>query len=493
MAFEDDLTSLLEDVFDWLEADNPKLLCYGDINLRNAVERYFYFSILRNPTALQPLIPLVGSWRYCVRQEQLKYCYDGLAAKVSGFSYAKFVSHMMALVQFFIWAIRGIFKRDVTISVQQIPVGLFTYSDRFVFFFKDLITSLKNERCVMLAFDGMVDELKVHQVGAELIIPQSGILEWSKVRMPLFHPLFPVYMLVLKSFLLSRNMLVRSCPKVLLFAEGTSLEDEVMAKAAKSLGIPTIRLQSGRAGVLHTGYRRMDFDKMLCWGPAFADRLKEYSPLPEYIVTGSPLLDHRDELVHKYELSKAGTISFFTQPISMHIGADNYDQLVHLAKDILHMEKQVQLQVRKHPADNAFGFDELAQEFPRRINIVDNETSSLAETLASSCAAIGFYSTTLSEAAAYGVVPIILKLQEGYSVFPYPEKYGAAVVVDNNDEALKWVARILHRPDTLKVIREKMLAFTEDFFGPRDGLAMQRIVESVMESAYSKEPHANSQ
>lgn len=473
MAIEEELTLLIANILDWVERENVHLLKYQGVNLRGAMERALYFGAVHNLQTIRPLLHGADSWRRTADTESGRI-YDSFLIQTNKISViSRTFAHLKGVAQLLWLAIQSSQKeREDTKTI-----GLFAYSDRFVIFYKDLIARLGNKRCQLISYPGMVDEANALTTGASLVKPQIERLRYSGVRMSPFHVLFPQYVIVLKSYLIAEGTLRHTRSRVLIFAEGTTVEDEVMARAAKKLAIPTIRIQSGRAGILHSGYRNMCFDKMLCWGDGFVQRFRPYSPSPAYLVTGSPFLD---EAHHGYDKH---TFTIFTQPISTYISMDDYWKLVSLAEEIVTHHHEIRLQIRKHPVDHAPYFDELASRFPAKVRMMNTDKYSLTETLASSSGAIGFYSTTLSEAAAYDVVPIILKLREQHSVFPHPEQYGAAVVARNNSEAMNWISRIMQEPELLEKMRKNMKLFAREFFGPQDGQAMKRTIDCILQTA----------
>ncbi len=496
MSREEKLTILIEVLFDWIEKENPALLHYGTINFRGALERFFYFDAVNRPEGLRPLLKAASAWRVNAEDEGLFSFYDACFTLMGSRGFlSSFIYHLrmiMHLIRLRLAAISSCLCPSLwekKTNVELAPVAFFALCDRFVYFFKEVVKGLAPNECIFLSTNGLVKEEVASGIGAKLIRPSCTAVRWSDVNIGIHHPLFFPYLRVLRVYEMNHAMLAKHKPSVLFFAEGTSMEDETMAMAAKSLGVPTLRLQSGRAGVLHSGYRRMSFDKMLCWGAGFVERFKKYSPGPEYVITGSPVLDYAQMVEQELSGSRGHTISIFTQPVSTHISSNDYQQLVELAEKMIRQDAKINLVIRKHPTDIAQSFDALMNAYPARIKMMNTETHSLAEVLHSSIGAVGFFSTTLSEAAAYGVVPIILKLKEQHSVFPYPEKHGASIVTSNINEATEWVLKIMYQPETLNDVRKSMKNFSKEYFGPQDGLAVKRILECIRKASKENVPH----
>ncbi|MDH5573114.1 MAG: hypothetical protein OEY89_15240, partial [Gammaproteobacteria bacterium] len=430
MSNEEKITDLIDALFNWIEKENSSLLSYGKVNFRGALERFFYFSSVNRLEALRPLLNAARAWRDSTNDELLAAYYDLCLAEIGEESLlslcVKFLRKIAWLVKLRIAALRSstllMFHENPPDSGVY-PIAFFAFNNRFVYFFKEVVRGLGAENCVFISTNGLVAKDVVSGIGARLITPSRITVEWSDVNIGVRHPLFFSYLMALFKYGMHYTALVKQRPSVLLFAEGTSMEDEIVALAAKNLGVPTVRLQSGRAGILHSGYRQMCFDKMLCWGHGFVERFKKYSPDPEYVITGSPLMDHARLGGSVSRANSSHTISIFTQPVSSYISENDYGQLVELAGELIRKDVRINLVIRKHPADMLDVFDALQDKFPLRIKMSNPETQSLAEVLHSSVGAVGFFSTTLSEATAYGVIPIILKLRDQHSVFPYPEKH----------------------------------------------------------------------
>lgn len=484
---EENLTVFLEHIFDWIEASNEDSLYYDGINFRGALERYFYFGAINAPQNLLPLLKLAKPWRAQEADANLTAFYDQCLTNESLQSvFKKAVITLKITTKATIGIVKNIdvlcFKKTTKTHDPLIqPIGFFAINNRFVLFFKDVIEALKLEREgeKIIFFSNASDDINdaVIALGTEVGRQTPGLLHWKQINMSPLNPLFNIFITVINSYLSISSSLKKYYPSVLVFAEGTSMYDEIAAQSAKKLGIETIRMQSGRAGVLHSGYRRMSFDKMLCWGEAFVERYQQHSPAPEYVVTGSLLFNKTNQVDTNKQQAKKLTV--FTQPISLHISESDYQQLVNVVTLVINQLPTIEILIRKHPVDHFTAFDHLAKLHPTRIFMANSHDVSLENVLNQSKAAIGFFSTTLSEAAAFGVIPIILKLKNQHSVFPFPEKYGAAIVVKNEQEALDVVDDIVHNPKIFDEVLLKMQNFANLFFGPRDGSALENIINII--------------
>lgn len=92
---------------------------------------------------------------------------------------------------------------------------------------------------------------------------------------------------------------------------------------------------------------------------------------------------------------------------------------------------------------------------------------------------LGLYSTVLSEAAAMGVLPVVLRLGDRHRIFPAPEDEGAGVLVSTPGEATEQIARLLEDRDLRAAYSAGLECFSMRNFGRRDGRALERIVSQI--------------
>jgi len=478
---EDELTCLIETLFDWLEIQSPGFLNYGNVAFRGALERFFYFSCSNNPGSLEPLLTATFAWRVSCSDAKLAAVYDKwlVIAQAAQASKAKaLIRCMLNLCHIYWFGYLYLFTKRVKPAVmmsQPAPVGFFAINSRLACFFSDIVNKIKPQPVVFFsdsdAISKAVDDLRCG-------LAKTGYEEVSlkNIAIPFNHALFPAYINALKKYLKIAGMLNHTQPAVLVFSEGTSMEDDLAARAASQLKIPTLRVQSGRAGVIHPGYKRMVFDKMLCWGEGFIERYKKYSPGPEYLAVGSPLLD---DFKRKSDV-KSFVMAVLTQPVSTHISIEDYLMLSALTSRVVREVPDIQVLVRKHPVDASLVFDDLCQQYPHNIKMMCEPDWTLKEVMQLSDAALGFYSTTLSEAAACEVVPIILKLKDQHSVFPFPESHGAAVLANNCDDVFNAVMQLCRGSRNLEEIKNNMRLFRTKYFGKQDDQALNRIVDLIL-------------
>ena len=476
------LTELIESLLDWQEEKYPKLFIYEEVNLRAAFARYFYFGAINQPSALLPLINASRGWAVQNKDQALLDLYKKIEI-LNGFKNRVYliIRGVVAYLKVFLMAMRSLMlsKERHLGNEDKKLIGFFVIHPRFVIFFKETIAALKEHQKIIFshcsnAFD---ESLLGGGVSPQNLI--SGNLNLLGIHIPILHPLFFIYASIIQAYTSMLATLRHRQPSVLVFAEGNSMQDEVSSQAAKTLSIPTVRMQSGRGGVMHCGYRNMSFDKMLCWGEGFVQHYKKHSPGPVYEVTGTPLFN---DLKKKGHPKKKFTIAIFTQPISKHISKHEYATLINICNTVVKNLPYAKVIVRKHPADISKDFNVLALQYPDHVKLMPATHSTLTEVMNEIDCAIGFYSTTLSEAAACDVIPIIIKMRDQHSIFPFPEKHGAAIIADGNSTSIDIITDIMKNPSKFLETRKNMKIFSNRFFGINDGQSMKRIVESILRS-----------
>ncbi|NOQ81325.1 MAG: glycosyltransferase [Methylophaga sp.] len=488
---EEELTLLITLLFDWIEESQPASLYYGNVCLRAAMERYFYFDAIVQPVKLAPLLDVCKEWRSKNKDLKQIALYDRYHAlsnqrSLSKKIYGRVIPWLRILGDYYNHQ-RSMRKPSSSMDkvVNKHKIGFFVINERFVHFFRDIEQQLGHEKKIY--FSSHPDSVMVGgdaQKESVFASDKRFNISFSSISLSPKHPLFPVYFRMCFFYQRINAVLQHWLPDVLLFAEGTSHYDELAAQSASQMNIPTVRLQSGRAAILHSGYRNMSFDTMISWGDGFIDRYKSVSPKVNHIACGSPVMDEMVNFKPIKVKCDNKNLVIFTQPVCTgFVSEQDYLILVMLAEHFVKYTDNINILIRMHPADNNPAFHDFADRHTTRVKLVNSPFYSLADVMGSAESAISFASTTLSEAAACGVIPIILKTSEQDGFFPFPEKYGAAIVVQSLDSAIKKINEVMQYPDRFREIRINMRRFSEQFFGPRDGKSKERIIRLIREIA----------
>jgi hypothetical protein len=480
-AHLESLTGLIRDAFSALERARPDAPAYGGIRLRGTMERRLFIDAARDPAqALGPLSRALAAVKAPFDHARFSGWHaespPTLSTRVSDFLRAQ-----RSLASILLHGRKG--RPPETRRDDGRPKFLFCVIDpKFVTFFKPIIERLGDDRCALLCLGSGETELEARRRGFSVVPEAPSRLALGSLSPPPA-ALGVLYAEALRLLSLAQGALKIWSPKCLVIAEGSSPQEEAAGRAARAMGVPTVRIQYGRGGVMHPGYYDMQFDKMLMWGEGFSERIRPYSPQARYVVTGSPLFDPAPAQQGDTALSSfttgAPVLTVITQPVSVNILASDYEALAALARAVLDRAPQAKVLVRRHPGDHAGAFDALAASHPERVRVTRAADYPLRAVLDASTLVVGLFSTALSEAAALGVLPVVLRLGERHRIFPAPEDEGAAVLAESIDEGVESVVSLLGAAERRARFAAPMRRFAQRYFGQRDGGALDRIVHHI--------------
>jgi hypothetical protein len=490
------LTRAIRSAVETVERRNPDCFRYNGVSLRGAVERRLYYDALIDPMRLNVL---------CKAGAPPTELSEWLPARSAPTRIRDAVALCKAWVRLMYYGLfRAVMRPRATVERIQLasdhlasnqPEFVFcVLHPRFIGFFLPIIETLGRHRCALLCEGGsaIVEEAIRQQIA--ICQQQYARLRPGAITRPP-RALFPVYSVFVIELLKALGTLRRCRPRVVVFAEAASFQEEVVARAARYLGIATVRVQHGRAGVISPGYYDMPYDKMLMWGEGFIDRLKPTSPDCCYVTTGSPLLDKIPDAAPEGQLAvfmeSNPTVTIISQPECANVSRQDYAALVFIVDHVLRSSEGTNILVRLHPADAATDFHRLAEQWPQRMRVTRAQDFSLNAVLARSTVVVGLYSTVLSEAVAFGVVPVVLRLGNRHRIFPSPEDAGAGVLATNPDSAVAAIRELVADPLARARYRDQMEAFTRHYFGPLDGGAVARIAQHIENAEHiEKAEHA---
>jgi hypothetical protein len=471
------VTHLIRDALAAVEAARPGCFDYEGESLRGTIERDVYHRATQRPEVLRALERALRASG--VRSFDFTRFVDASHSRPAEPLFKRLTSAPKARTRLLLRAMQA-----AALPAEAAPAELlFCATDpRFVTFFEPFIRHLGPERCAVLplAVDG-VEEAAARR--SLRLLPRSrGRARLGALARPP-RDLFAFYASAVMLLVDAACALAMARPRTVVFAEGASPQEHAMGLAARAAGIPTVRVQHGRAGVLHPGYYDMPCDKMLMWGAGFAERIRPFSPASRYVVTGSPLFDAAEPARGDAKLSAfAGdspVVTIITQPVSENILEADYRALVEVALRLMSETPDVRVLVRLHPMDRSPAFASVAGDSPDRVKVTRAADHSLRAVLDASALVLGLFSTVLSEAAALGTLPIVLRLGARHRIFPAPEDEGAAVLAESF-EAATAAAKILARDAEARArYAAPMRDFARRYFGPCDGRAVARICHHI--------------
>jgi hypothetical protein len=276
------------------------------------------------------------------------------------------------------------------------------------------------------------------------------------------------------------EVLAATRPIAVVVLEGNAGTDEVVNRAAATLGIPCICVQHGWAPIINTGFRNMSYSAMAVWGRGFADLLQPHNPGQRFAVTGSPAFDDAHRYAKTELAARIGNrhaVLFSLQATAPTISQENVESLIRLARRAATWPEAAVL-VREHPShplqsQSHSPFDD------ESVITVPPSRYPLLSVLECSEVVVSISSTTLLEGIALGKPAVVFSQTSGDRYSPDIEAWGAGVEVRDEADALLAVQRLFRDASYREAFRPGMRHFRDEFFAGADGRAADRIADLV--------------
>jgi hypothetical protein len=386
---------------------SPRSFTYRGANLRYAVERVLYFDLANDKwTQNQYIASINGSvapatkapsvfasliFPYLVRQRNRAGPHEvnsGVGSQLSRVS----------------WPRRLLRRVESKLSMPRIDLPaeykflFLVIHPKFVGFVAPLIHEL-GDSAAFLTIDSPETKALITERGHAAVHLRTVIHRLaSDGALAHFSILCNQYDLIYK--LLSEHPM-----SALILTEGNAPICEVAARAASNCKVPTVCVQYGWAPMTHSGFRNLSFDRMLMWGPMFAELLARYNPRQKFAFPGTP-----ESIQPPIDLNPARPIrriGFFLQKDAVVISKKNWQDFLRLIGWVAN-SLPVEVIVREHPSTPSLDDAERAIIGTHaNIRIISASAQPLAETLAACDIAVSGYSTVLVEAIGAGVIPVI--------------------------------------------------------------------------------------
>jgi len=235
-----------------------------------------------------------------------------------------------------------------------------------------------------------------------------------------------------------RRILEREAPGAVMMTEGNQPDDEILARAAETLGVRSICIQQGWSPVIHAGFRGMQYNDFCAWGPEFADLLQRENPNQHFAVTGS----HRIEPTPFLPGQDKRTIAFFLQNNSLMITPRAWREMLEFVHWTAVTWPDREVLVREHPASPMTAQEQAALMALPNIVLCPSAAMPLDAMLRRSGIAVAFFSTTLIEALAYDALPLIINITGAPNYVPDLAAMGVGIEVKDFDGARAAMARL---------------------------------------------------
>lgn len=268
-----------------------------------------------------------------------------------------------------------------------------------------------------------------------------------RFRNPFLEKHFPVLFHYFNTFYRLLTMLK---PQGILTLEGCHCQEQILAVLGHNLHIPTFCIQQGWPSLMHTRFRRMQYDYFLTWGTFFNPLWKTYNPRPQFVATG---------YFYPAEVSnEKRQITFFLQSPTFICDETYYQELIELLKECSDRFPTYRFGFREHPEYP------IPQALKRKLtdnpSIIDVSRHNLQQVFNETAVVVSQFSSALIEGIAYGCIPLVFDPAHGSFYMPDVEKEGWGFIAKNQAEALLKLDHLLSSPLMLNDIR-KQLACTK--------------------------------
>ena len=271
----------------------------------------------------------------------------------------------------------------------------------------------------------------------EKVVP-FGEQEGQKPAAPLTGPLAAYWPEMALRFDTFRHILAREAPGAVMMTEGNQPDDEILARAAETLGVRSICIQQGWSPVIHAGFRSMQYSDFCVWGPEFADLLQPENPNQHFAITGS----HRIEPASVVAGQDKRAIAFFLQNNSLTITLRAWREMLEFVHWTAFTWPDHEVLVREHPASPLTAQEQAALARLPNIVLCPPAATPLDALLRRSGIAVAFFSTTLIEALAYDAVPLIINITGAPHYVPDLAAMGVGIEVKDFDGARTAMTRL---------------------------------------------------
>jgi hypothetical protein len=228
-------------------------------------------------------------------------------------------------------------------------------------------------------------------------------------------------------------------PDCIVVPEGNAAIYELANQSAKPIGISTVCIQQGWAPVMHPGFRNMNYASMCVWGEAFADMLQTRNPDQHFVVTGNHVVFGRPQ----GDVSERNALAFFLQNGAYWLTEQAWRRMLDLIVWTAKRFPDREIRVREHPGAPLTEAELLRLNEAPNIRQMSPGPFSLEDVFSGCRVAIAITSTTILEAVASGIVPLILDVGGFGPYSPDIAATGAAIEVNNYQDARRELERLV--------------------------------------------------
>jgi len=285
-----------------------------------------------------------------------------------------------------------------------------------------------------------------------------GVFEWWTIR-----------------FNAVRRALVDLRPDCIVVPEGNADVYELVNQCAKTLNVRTLCVQQGWAPMVHPGFRNMTYTAMCVWGEGFADLLKPYNPHQRFVATGNHVILLREQ----GSLAERRAIVFFLQNAAHWMTAKVWQSTVRLIAWAARSFPESEIRVREHPGLPLTQSERDTLVQAPNIRLMAPDQFRLNDVFDGCRVAVAINSTTILEAAATGIVPLILDVSGWGPYSPDIAASGAAIEVTDFDQARLALLRLIKDDAYCGSFAEPLRQMRQRFFARDREAALDAIVAEI--------------
>lgn len=269
-----------------------------------------------------------------------------------------------------------------------------------------------------------------------------------------------------------------------------------LTAAARAKGIPTFTLQHGVAEIMHTPVHS---DRIFVWGEATKqDLLRLGVPAEKIVISGRPLLD---EAAANYRAQAPSLRASFR--VRHPRGNSSGPVITYIAGNVGKMEEHALLSafaaswsleispvVRLKPTiDKELEqcFQDWISELGGASEVYVSMNDDLYELLAVSDVVIGFQSSVVVEAMAFGGIPVLLDILPEYHLQVINPHYQDCLIVRNADELRQLIKRMTEDAEYFQQLQEVSATTATRYFGGKPGVPATRFIRDYIVNFASPE------
>jgi hypothetical protein len=474
------LCEAIEEFTAWAVTSDPGIFRVRGANLRHAVERHLFFTVVAD----------ASSYRHFVAAERDGRIDDETSLSSMARLVAPFIvpatptidTRRKTLGQRFLRFVYRHFGQAC--SMAEVPEGndpkvLFvTIHPKFVRYLRPIADALSCSTAFLTIDDPLTFQwLESEGLPRVRIDLTAESVELTKPAVPVGRYTYNAgpfdYFAV--RFNAIRRALKKVRPECIIIPEGNAPINELVNRVARTLAIPTVCIQQGWAPVVHPGFRNMSFTRMCVWGEGFREILAKYNPNQRFMVTGNHMVTRAQQI----EDLKRCAVAFFLQKGHHLMTPLAWREMLALISWTAKAFPESDILVREHPSAPLNAAEGAGIECFRNVQMVPAEQVTLDAVLCRCAVAVAMDSTTILESTAAGVVPLILNVNGFAHYNPNIAADGAAIEVDNFHDARLAIRRLIEDDGYRRSFGAAIQQVSERFFARDREASVSAIVTEI--------------